>query len=98
MSLPVVLTPEADADYNEAYDWYEAGTPGAGDRFAARVQDVYDVIAANPRLGRRVLQDVRKATVTKFPYVVLYIPEATRITVISVFHTSRDPSVWQDRI
>jgi plasmid stabilization system protein ParE len=98
MSLPVVLTPEAQADYDEAYDWYESRQPGQGDIFAAKVQDVLDRIAANPRMHAKVFQEVRKATVTKRPYIVLYIPEATRVTVISVFHTSRDPSVWQGRV
>ena len=39
----------------------------------------------------------RKAVVSRFPYVVLYREEAGEVVVISVFHTARDPSIWQSR-
>ena len=55
-------------------------------------------VAANPKLHATVYQDVRKAVVTKFPYVVIYREEAGELLVVAVFHTSRDPSVWQSRI
>jgi plasmid stabilization system protein ParE len=41
---------------------------------------------------------VRRALVTKFPYVVLYREDQGEIIVIAVFHTSRNPSVWQSRV
>jgi len=36
MSLPVALSKEAEADLEEAVDWYEAGA-GRGAEFVARV-------------------------------------------------------------
>jgi toxin ParE1/3/4 len=54
-------------------------------------------IAAQPRLHAAVYQDVRKAVVSRFPYIVLYREEPGEVVVISVFHTSRDPSEWQLR-
>jgi plasmid stabilization system protein ParE len=44
-----------------------------------------------------VTGDIRKAVVTKFPYCVFYRELSDRVEVIAVFHTSRDPSVWQQR-
>jgi toxin ParE1/3/4 len=44
-----------------------------------------------------VYGDVRRAVVTRFPYVVLYREESEEVIVISVFHTARDPSLWQSR-
>jgi plasmid stabilization system protein ParE len=44
-----------------------------------------------------VFADIRKAVVVRFPYCVFYRAEPTRVQVISVFHTSRDPSIWQGR-
>lgn len=98
MSLTVVLTPEAQDDYSDAVAWYQSQTAGAGDTFAAQVQDVFDRLAATPLLHAKVRGDVRKAVVRRAPYVVLYIPETSRVVVVSVFHTSRDPSVWQGRV
>jgi plasmid stabilization system protein ParE len=97
MNLPVVLRDEAQAEFDEAFDHYEAHRRGLGVAFAGRVQDVFDRISANPQLHAVVLGDIRKAVVARFPSCVYYRGEATRVQVIAVFHTSRDPSIWQGR-
>jgi plasmid stabilization system protein ParE len=97
MSLPVVLRDEAQTEFDEAFDYYEGQRPGLGVQFAERVQDVFDRISVNPQLHAVVLGDVRKAVVARFPYCVYYRAEPARVQVIAVFHTSRDPSVWQGR-
>jgi plasmid stabilization system protein ParE len=91
------LRDEAQAEFDEAFDYYEGQRPGLGVSFAARVQDVFDRIGANPLLHAAVFADIRKAVVARFPYCVFYRAEATRVEVIAVFHTARDPSVWQGR-
>jgi plasmid stabilization system protein ParE len=98
MSLPVVLRDEAQAEFDEAFDHYEGLRAGLGIDFVARVQYVFDRISANPRSHAVVFADVRKAVVRQFPYCVYYRAEAARIEVIAVFHSSRDPSVWQKRV
>jgi plasmid stabilization system protein ParE len=97
MSLPLRLLPEARAEFDEAIDWYEARQTGLGVDFVARVRDVLRRIAAQPRLHAAVYQDVRKAVLSRFPYIVLYREEQSEVVVISVFHTSRDPSEWRSR-
>jgi plasmid stabilization system protein ParE len=97
MSLPVVLRDEAQAEFDAAFDFYENQKPGLGVAFAARVQEVFDRIGANPQMHAVVFADVRKAVVARFPYCVFYRAEAARVQVIAVFHSSRDPSIWQGR-
>jgi toxin ParE1/3/4 len=98
MSLPIRFLPEARDEYDAAADFYEQQQAGLGVDFIARVREVLQRIAANPKLHAAVYQDVRKAVVRRFPYIVLYREDAGEVIVISVFHTSRDPSVWQSRI
>src|SRR5262249_21676495 len=98
MSRPIRLLPEAKAEFDDAADWYEQQRSGLGVDFVARVGAVTQRIAANPRMHAKVYKDVRKAVVPKFPYVVLYREEATEVIVISVFHTSRNPAIWQARV
>ncbi len=98
MSLPVRLLPEARAEFDAAADWYEQKQAGRGVDFVAKVRAVFDRIAANPALHAKVYRDVRKAVTARFPYVVLYQEEADEVLIISVFHTSRDPAVWQARV
>ncbi len=98
MSLPVVLRAEAEVEFDEAFDFYESARPGRGVRFADRVRAVFRRIATNPRTHSVVLADVRKAVVPQFPYCIYYRADITRVEVVAVFHTSRDPSVWQGRV
>ena len=97
MTLPVRLLPEAKAEFDAAADWYEQQRRGLGARFIAEIRAVLQRIAANPKLHSTVYKDVRKAVVTRFPYVVLYREEPGFILVIAVFHAARDPNVWKSR-
>ncbi len=98
MSLPLRFLPEARVEFDDAADYYERQRAGLGAAFVSRVQEVLDRIAATPRLHGTVYQSVRKAVVKKFPYIVFYQEEGGEILVISVFHTRRDPAVWQARV
>jgi plasmid stabilization system protein ParE len=96
MSLPVVLLPEAQAEFDEAVDWYEQRVR-RGAEFIDWVQEVLDRIAALPQIHQVVYQDIRRAVVRRFPYSVMYRVEPGRVLVIAVFHSRRDPSIWQAR-
>jgi plasmid stabilization system protein ParE len=97
VTLPVVLRPEAQAEFDEAFDRYEQQRPGLGVDFVERVQEVLDRIADAPTLYEQVFQDMRRAVVRRFPYLVLYRVEEHQIVVLAVFHGKRDPGVWQAR-
>jgi plasmid stabilization system protein ParE len=97
VTWPIILRPEARAEFDQAYDWYEGERPGLGERFAARVQEVLDRIASNPKSHGAVFRDVRKAVVTQFPYSVFYREERSCVRVLAIFHARRDPKIWQAR-
>jgi toxin ParE1/3/4 len=97
VNLPIVLRDEAQAEFDEAFDWYEAHGAGGGPAFAAEVQKVFDRIAVHPLIHQVVFADIRKGVVRRFPYCVFYRPHQDRVEVIAVFHSSRDPSIWQGR-
>jgi plasmid stabilization system protein ParE len=72
MSLPVVLRPEARAEFDEAFDWYERRRPGLGVDFVAQIQDVFDRISTTPELYAQICRDVRRGVVRCLPYSVFY--------------------------
>lgn len=98
MSLPVRFLPEAQAEFDAAVDWYSARGADLAKDFVARIRAVVTRVAANPKMHAVVHADVRKAVVSRFPYIVLYRKEAGELIVVSVFHTSRDPADWQARV
>lgn len=97
MSLPIVFRRVARTEFDEAADWYEQRQTTLGMTFVAAVQRILDVIASQPKLYPQVYQDVREALVSGYPFCIYYREEAGRVVVLSVFHTSRGPSIWQDR-
>ncbi len=97
MSLPLVFRSAARAEFDDAALWYESQRLGLGGDFVAEVQQVLDTIAVHPDRYPIAAGDVRETPVSRFPYCVYYRVKPDRVVVIAVFHTSRDPSVWQGR-
>lgn len=97
MKLPVVLSRIAQREYDHAADWYEQERRGLGTRFTRAVRALLDEIAADPLRYAKEFEDIREAKLKKYRYCVYYRIETSRIVVIAVFHTSRDPQEWQSR-
>ena len=98
MSLAIVFRPEAKADVLAAYDWYEEQQSGLGSVFVDALSGLLDRIKEMPRMYAVVFHDARRAKLRTFPYLTYYRVHADRIEVIAVFHGSRDPKRWQERV
>ena len=98
MTLALVIDPEAESDYEEAYNFYESRQFGLGEDFGDAVEAVFNRITKSPKFYGLVHKTTRRGLVIGFPFCVYYQVESIRIRVISVFHTSRDPSIWQSRV
>lgn len=96
--LPFVLLPEARAELDDAYDWHERQRTGWGDEFAEAVRRTIEFITAFPKAGAVKYRDARKRLVPRFRYMIVYRIVGQEIHVISVFHASRDPKIWQSRV
>ena len=97
MTLPLAFRPEARAEFDESHEWYEAQRAGLGEEFDNAINAVLALIEKSPLRFSVVYKDVRRAIVPVFPFRIFYAVEEDRILVTSVFHTSRDPAVWQGR-
>ena len=98
MRLPLILTPEAQDEYDDAFAYYDAISPALSADFDARTWDAFGSISSHPRIGTEVLQGLRRVITKQFPYAVFYREVGGEIEVISVFHTARDPDTWRGRI
>ena len=98
MSLPLQFDPEALEEYDDAHDYFDARRPGLAQAFEDEVEKVFHRIVLFPRMHTEVYRGVRRAVVNRFPYCVYYREEADHVRVVSIFHTSRNPSVWKKRV
>lgn len=92
-----LVEPEAEAELEEAFVWYEGRATGLGTEFTRAVRAVFAAIRRNPEQFARVRHDIRRALVRRFPYAVYYVVEPEQIAVIAVVHTRRHPRRWQSR-
>ena len=97
MSKQLVFRPVADAEFVESAAWYEDQHEGLGVEFIDHVQRVLDSISENPLRYPIVFKDFREGLVSKFPFAVYYRVKRDRVVVVSIFHCSRDPAIWQSR-
>lgn len=95
---PLIIEPEAQQDIAEAYDWYEQQRAGLGDDFVLCLDAGLQIIPERPRSFPKVMGDVRRILIHRFPYFVLFIEHRHFISVHGVFHTSRDPKRWKERL
>jgi len=97
MSLRVVFRHVARVEFDSAADWYEQRRVGLGLLFTTAVHQVLDRIVVHPDFYPRVFSEIREAPVSGFPYCVYFFEEEDRVVILSVFHTARDPAIWQRR-
>lgn len=91
------ILPEASAEFDESAIWYDKQSRGRGSLFAEAIVEMFDRIMAKPDFYPKIRREIREARVLKYPFCIYYKEIEGGIMVLSVFHTSRNPEVWQMR-
>lgn len=89
---------EAEAELDEALLWYQQESPGLEQDFFNEYINLENRLEENPREFPLVLEDIRRANFYRFPYSLFFILEGKTIFVLAIFHQSRDPKIWQERV
>ncbi len=97
MKFEILIRAEAEAELAESYLWYEAQSAGLGADFLLCVEAALHQVERNPEGFQLIYKNVRRALVKRFPYGVFYTSSKSTITVIAVFHASRNPMIWRGR-
>ena len=98
MTAELVTAPEAEEDIADAYAWYENHRPGLGEEFFSCVEACIEAIRRAPEMHALVHENYRRGLVRRFPYAVFYEYTEGTVRIYSVFHTSRDPRKWRQRL
>jgi hypothetical protein len=90
----VIISEPAQAEFEEAYLWYEIKRTGLGDELALCFDEAIGVLKRNPNFQIRH-KSLRTLRVKRFPYkLVLQVVNNTEIIIESFFHTSKNPLRW----
>ncbi len=97
MSYQVFITPEAELDLEEAYNWYESQNIGLGSEFIRVIDASLSNIQRNPLSYPTIYQKIRRKLIRKFPYGLFYLVENEMIIILACFHIKRNPKQWKRR-
>ncbi len=96
--MRVAFSPEAVREFQDAERHYSEQLPELGERFRLEVRAAVHRISIWPLSYPCERGNVRRLTLARFPYKVLYSIETDEIYVIAVAHQHREPDYWTDRI
>lgn len=95
---PVVVRPDASAEIEEAYRWYQVQRSGLGDEFLGVLSETVTRMRAHPEACPVVFQEIRRALVrSRFPYGLFYRIDAEAIVIMACMYAKRSPRRWTRR-
>jgi toxin ParE1/3/4 len=88
----------AEMELAEAASFYDDKQPGVGRLFLDAIQEAGERIRRDPEWWPFVEPPVRGCRVYPFPYRLLYREFPDRIQIVALYHFSRQPLGWKDRL
>jgi toxin ParE1/3/4 len=87
----------AEAELNEAARYYESEVEGLGIAFLSEVEHTLERIRRHPRASPRIFKIVRRTTLRRFPYSLMYSFAGDSIRILAVANQKRRPFYWRGR-
>jgi len=99
MNITVEYNPEFFNDIVDAVDWYSEKQAGLGDILFKIIKQQTAKLSTSALHCAIKYDDIRCLALDKFPYLVHYhvIEETQTVKVEALFHTSRNPEIWNER-
>jgi toxin ParE1/3/4 len=96
---PIVVHPEAEAEYHFEFDFLESRQLGLGVSFREQIEAAIGRIRDNPA-SYAIHEDYhcRECIVMKFPYSIYYVEFGNFIWVVAFAHQKREPGYSLGRL
>lgn len=96
MRFQLKIDTDALNDIQETFEWYELKLTGLVLRYKIQAKKQINSLKKDPYLFSIKYNEIRCKKIEKFPFLIHYqINENLNfITVFAVFHTSRNPEIW----
>jgi plasmid stabilization system protein ParE len=87
----ICIQPRAQAEVQDAADWYEGRREGLGREVLSEVDACCERICLHPGRWPVVHRDVRSARLRRFPYLLHYRVRSTAVQVLRCRHCAQQP-------
>ena len=88
----------AQAELDDAFEWYESQLSGLGARFIQEFDDTVSRIIDFPAIGPKLAPGIRRCLLPRFPFGVIYAADESDLSILAVAHLHREPRYWVDRL
>ena len=95
--LPVEYHPQARDEVIATAVYYEDRAVGLGADFLLEAERTEGFLAQFPAMGRQLPDTIRRVSLQRFPYHLIYRIEPQRIFVLAIAHHRRRPGYWSSR-
>ena len=96
--MKIRLLKIAQQELDEAVEWYNQQVVGLGLEFLDEFDDSVKLVASFPEISKKILDDIRRFLINRFPYGVIYGIDGDFIVIIAIAHFRRKPNYWIDRL
>lgn len=87
----------AQAELNDAAQYYERQAPGLGRAFVDEVERCLQRIGDHPDAGMLMAPSIRRRLVDRFSYAILYRVHGETIRILTIMNLKRRPNYWTGR-
>ena len=95
---PTHVHPQAEAEADQAFEWYWARSNPAALGFDAALRAAFNLLRKSPRTGAAYLHGTHRMMLSQYPYFVVFRELAREIQIIAVAHAKRRPGYWGKRL
>ena len=89
--------PVAEAELNQAVDYYDECQRGLGLEFLKNIYDTIQNILKFPDAWATLSANTRRCLAKRFSYGVIYQVANREVFIIAVMNLSREPEYWKGR-
>jgi plasmid stabilization system protein ParE len=90
VNFRVIFRPNAEADLEEAWAWYESQRPGLGNELLIEVHSAIRLLEKDPERRQLYYRGFRRTITRRFPYKLFYRVESGCVVIFRVLHVKRE--------
>lgn len=96
--MQIEILEAAQAELDQAIEYYARERAGLGDEFLTEVLGALERIAEHPHAWHAYSKRTHRCQTRRFPYGIVYLISAERILVVAIAHLHRKPGYWKSRL
>ena len=96
--MKITYLDAADAEFQEAIDYYNEQRAGLGFEFSDEVKEAVTRIRNYPEAWTPLSKRTHRCQVHRFPYSIIYEARSDEIIIVAIQHHRRKPNNWRKRL